>query len=901
MPDTQSVQCGGNGCFIVQVQDDGNTVVSGIPHLALLKASAPLPPSDDLLALFDPWRACVPLAGRGDALTSLRSWLDREGKPISIRVLTGRGGTGKTRLALELCRELEGKNWQAGFVSTEEADRFFGQQNLGGWGWQRPVLAVFDYAMARTEQLGKWLKELCRNPGDAGRPLRILLLEREASLEQGWLSRLASEGDTRTRVQPLFDLPDPVQPLHPLHLEADRRAVLARGLELFGCAKTLPEPGVDPDFDGQLAGWQWAGDPLYLLLAACVAAEKGLRAALSLNREDAALYVAERELERIGKLAGDDQDARALLRHTAALATLRQGLERDGLRDVLKEEEQALDRKPRRSAARMAELLQEARPGPGGGVKAIEPDLIGEAVVLKGLGAGDADDARKAVVRAFGKALEAVVRSLVKLVQDFGETRGEPLEWLEAVSVKDALTVDELVQVVDAMPKSSVRLAAFAAEQTERLVERLRKESSDESSDDYALARLAATVGNLSIRLGNLGQHKDALAHALEAVDIYRKLTRRNPYAYRPDLANALNNLGIRFSSLGRHEDALALAQEAVDTYSAIATRHPGAYQHGLARSLNSLGVKLGYLGQYEEALNAARKAVDIFNTLAMRSPEAYRPELAQSLDNLGSTLGDLGRHEEALSPAGEATNIRRELATRNPDAYLPDLANSLNNLGVRFGMLGRHEEALDLDRQTVEILRTLVARNPKAYLHALAQTLNNLGGRLGELGRHEESFDVAREAVDIRRELAASNHDAHLSDLAQSLYNLSGSLGKLGQHKKAINPGQEAVDIYRELAACNPDAYLPDLAGSLNNLGVRHNALGRPEEALAFTQEAAGIYRVQAQRLPRVFKPLLAISLRNLARTLRALGREDEAQAALDEADRLTGENDGQASAQPE
>jgi len=50
--------------------------------------------------------------------------------PILVRVLTGGGGSGKTRLAVELCEKAVSDDWNAGFVTRQELRRFHGAQNL---------------------------------------------------------------------------------------------------------------------------------------------------------------------------------------------------------------------------------------------------------------------------------------------------------------------------------------------------------------------------------------------------------------------------------------------------------------------------------------------------------------------------------------------------------------------------------------------------------------------------------------------------------------------------------------------------------------------------------------------------------------------------------------------------
>ena len=57
----------------------------------------------------------IPLFGRDEMLQSLETWANSRSasSPISIRVIVGGGGSGKTRLAMDLCDRLSDAGWRA--------------------------------------------------------------------------------------------------------------------------------------------------------------------------------------------------------------------------------------------------------------------------------------------------------------------------------------------------------------------------------------------------------------------------------------------------------------------------------------------------------------------------------------------------------------------------------------------------------------------------------------------------------------------------------------------------------------------------------------------------------------------------------------------------------------------
>jgi hypothetical protein len=219
--------------IVVQAIGSGNNVSVDprIPHLRLtqFEARTKRASADGLdAALLSAYRTdVVPFVGRDGELADLQRWIDSD-RVISVRVLTGAGGRGKTRLALELVRKATEEGWQAGFVEHHELDRFRAQQNVAEWAWDKPTLIVVDYAATRVDQLRDWIGELVNASIESGQPrFRMLLLERQARPASGWLASVFGHGhDDRSRAaSSLLDPPQPVE----LAAIDDRKA--ARSLE----------------------------------------------------------------------------------------------------------------------------------------------------------------------------------------------------------------------------------------------------------------------------------------------------------------------------------------------------------------------------------------------------------------------------------------------------------------------------------------------------------------------------------------------------------------------------------------------------------------------------------------------------------------------------------------------
>jgi hypothetical protein len=126
----------------------------------------------------------VPFHGRGAEESELHTWCT-EGPSLRVRLYTGPGGMGKTRLAFEIAKALRKDGWRAGFLeqgrSPEEAWKAISRP--GG-----RVLAIVDYAETRRELLVPLLRRLYAT--DVG-PIRLILLAR-AALD--WWEQLKTEG-----------------------------------------------------------------------------------------------------------------------------------------------------------------------------------------------------------------------------------------------------------------------------------------------------------------------------------------------------------------------------------------------------------------------------------------------------------------------------------------------------------------------------------------------------------------------------------------------------------------------------------------------------------------------------------------------------------------------------------
>ncbi len=890
-------------------------------------------------------RRIVEFIGRPE-LGQLRDWCDGERQP-QVLLLTGAGGTGKTRLALELARGQQAHGWTCRVVRDGGEAEVVAAARAVTAG---PVLLIIDYAESR---LG--LPGLLRAAAgdDAGR-LKILLIARSKG---EWWEQLEAGTDASARALAisaaelaLLTAPAPGD----LVQAAVGSFAGALGVPVPQQIEVVVPPGPVPILVMHAAALLAVLDcqdqhPAGLVR---VVANRDVLDDL-LAREKAFWLGAARAVQMTGPDGIDSVTAAQAVAVACLFTVTDEGQAQHvlgrvpGLADVSGGRRRKIAHWLRQLYPPDMPDLPAAAPGWWG---SLQPDLLAERHVAGQLSADHDlaagclhdlgnDQARKALTilaracahdrraaAVLASALQADLEALgVPAVEAAVQTGGPLGQILAGVLSETIAPLELLIAIEQAIPNPTLVLAAADALVTEQIVsslpdgtspaERARwadvlsvrlsqagrtEEALSPAERAAAIYRelaaadpvryrpeLAAALANLGVRFNRLGQPADAAAAAAEAATIRRELAQDDPGRYLPDLAISLSNLATDYSELGRRADALTTAQEAAGISRQLAQGDPGRYQPDLAATLVNLATMYSKLGHADQARSYAQEAAAMFFVLARAYPDRFLPDLAIALTDLGALLADLGSPADALAPCGQAAALYTQLAQINPDRYQLELANTLTNLGTLLSELGHYAEALTRSETAADILRDLAARQPGAR-PSLASALSNLGIALAAQGRDADALTPAQEASSIYRDLAATSPDRYRPELATSLANLGIRLASLARHREALTTSKEAATIYRELAAQYPGLYRSELAASLGDLALRYSALGQATAALPVSQEAVRINRDLTDTDPRRYQPQLANSLTFHGSVLAQLGRTTAAAAAAGEAVRL-------------
>ena len=756
----------------IRAQQDNS---SELPTLAraekvLAPGYLPLPDDSTPLQMIRTRYGVVPFCSRSE-YRELREWAvgtarSSGRKPdVSVAVLTGAGGVGKTRMAAQLCHDLEVLGWYTGFASAKSAMKIDELTYLAELTTE--LLVVVDYAEeSRQEQVATLLRAL------RGRrsPTRIVLTAR--GIDSWWedfREELESDGTQlgQVLVKELEPRPDPVL--------LYRQAV--RGFSKVINGVNPPEVAI-PGHAGETA--------LDIVLRAWLAVvddggmqdpqserslERGARSAEASNpNARGSLYdrVLRLEFNR-WRTFPELQDISIIhLRRIAATLSL---LVPDvgQVDDVLSRLLEWRDEHLRRS--RVAELLSTTllRSAGDGGIS-LRPDPVAEHLVLSVFG-HDPDQ------------VDAVLP-------------GDPLE-VPGISEPDA-------------SEATVTRAVMLGQQAQNLSQVITRAASQDQESATALAQRVLKVrpqlwsSALEVVLAQGGP----FAHALE------QLIESGAELPCEEIENSI--------PLG-HSTLRGVALAAMQRMGDPSERNPAK------RATYLLGVanRLSEVGRSGEALEVAQEAVGLYRDLVEASPAAYTPDLAGSLNNLAGFLSGAGRSGEALEAAQEAVRLRRELVEASPAAYTPDLAGSLNNLANILLGVGRSGEALEAAQEAVGLYRELVEASPAAYTPDLAASLNNLANILKEKGQYEEALNVFTEGFDrfsspaLRSQLLLARAEWRDDDQEEDLKEAAREADRRDDPALFLGPTRRMVVQALADAGCD-DADLPVWATATIDEAVR-------------------------------------------------------------------------------
>lgn len=630
--------------------------------------------------------------GRQAELDQLLNWCDGT-QGATVCVVTGGGGTGKTRLVRELSERLREKKWYTGVLGDVDIPAAARSFQLGV-----PTLAVIDYVEARPGNAAALAASMDKAAHTASAPHRLILIAR--SLGEWWSSLLETADDRASRMfARAMHLPLAPALLERSAWEEERR----RAAEAFAARLGVASPTGLARSAVRLS----LGDGSWELLEAHAMALADVLDSMGGKDDDdtgaeepfllSRVLHHERRYWRNTAAALDlPSPHRDRLHAVAATATLFPTALPDQAHAVLSavrtfhgQDTDTLDR--------YRQWWQDSHPGPGE-LNPLAPHLLGELHVAESahlataaVAAADDDQflrALQTLARAAGhhdsvqQHLAGVVggwpRRALPVACEVAARIEDPRPLLEVMtdvvsSLEDAET---LAIVISALPTRTEALKDFAVLALER---GLQAHTAAHADVDASVT--AYLHGQLSIRLGDVGDYAAALDHNKAAEQVYRVLATERPDPFGFHLAIVLANGSVHLRRLDRTGEALIAVDEALGLLGSIPTGRSAMVAAYEAAALALKATHEAGVGDHAAAADTGGRAVAALRD-GSQLPEAFgqRANLAFALHNQAVSLARIG-DDTAAAVAAEGRAILGALAQEQPDAFLRPLIVSAGPL----------------------------------------------------------------------------------------------------------------------------------------------------------------------------------------------------------------------------
>jgi predicted ATPase/DNA-binding SARP family transcriptional activator len=300
----------------------------------------------------------------------------------------------------------------------------------------------------------------------------------------------------------------------------------------------------------------------------------------------------------------------------------------------------------------------------------------------------------------------------------------------------------------------------------------------DEVAEGPSAALVARLMAQEARFLARQARYEEAVERGQEAAMLSRPTRDRYAEA-RACLAwgRALHQQGTRRQAARAPlQRALTLTQLLLDTQD---PNHLDRTVFRLrAESHRALAALLWKESEYPEARAHLRQADQIDRQIGDMLGAGW------TNNSWGLVLESMDHHDMAIAHYREALRLFRKAHDRRGESF------ALGNLGYIHSRLGRYEQAHEYYRRDLRICREMGDRRGRAW------TLDNLSLLACREGRHAAARQYAQQALTITQEIKNSTREAHVwTQMGRALMGL-------GRLIEAIDAYDRAVTLQRELGS---------------------------------------------------------------------------------------------------
>ncbi len=330
------------------------------------------------------------------------------------------------------------------------------------------------------------------------------------------------------------------------------------------------------------------------------------------------------------------------------------------------------------------------------------------------------------------------------------------------------------------------------------------------------------------------GEYGPAIARLEDALFL------SGPDPVGPEAARALNQLGSVYWRMSDYPRALATFQRALTANQAAGR------ESAVAQDLGNLGLVYKDMGDFPRAQTQLQAALTIVEG------SGHREYIARYSQNLGLVQWQMGRLEEALGSYQKALQIARELDHRR------GISMCLGSIGLVLRAWGRFDEALAMFSEALGLARELGDRSQVAIY------TGNIGNVHMVLGAFDQALQYQEAALALDQELG------NLEGMARHLGNMGDVYKDRGDFSAALACFDRSLSLFRQVGA----RYY--LCWVLVSRAETLLAAGRPTEAAPLNAEGGQIAREVGRRDTDFLSRVIA------GRLLEARGERSAALAAL-------------------
>ncbi|MBQ8010000.1 MAG: ATP-binding protein, partial [Oscillospiraceae bacterium] len=684
--------------------------------------------------------------GRKTELTQLHAFL-LDARPVVVWTITGQGGCGKSRLALQFakeCRSEMGVVWLDNTTLNQwkHIRNFEVDDSIPN----RMVLFVCDYASEKLPELDGLIGQLRQMDGK----FRILLLERA----QNWQNTLRQSSQYRQAGDCLYQ----DESLHLSDFQLDEEAC-RRIIADFAAAyydRTLTDAEADAIIE-QTQNLTVNGTKrqkeircLFMLLMtdAYCNSDSG-----AMNHWDADALV--KEYIKRTKIMALKKYSEDIVHHAyrlLALATAAGGLDLEDANhpQLISEQIETLNDLLNWDRSELEQLLSMITDSASGGsvIKPLYPDIVGEYLFCS-----------EYLNYNHPKAIAAWHEHLSKCEYTDIFLARTTADWIESgLKVIDKLehSAPELFDTMKILADAMQEINSHADAQ--RVKEHMRSTLSVE--DIHGMTAYAAALERM-LELSKAEQREQVFAEMQELYPLTL------PVLSDEQAPPLLNRLGGICQAMGKYTLAMRYLQEALE----IAEGSDTVNELETARLCNNIALIYMDMGKLEQALEYSLKTLAVTEKLL----GTEHPSTATTYNNIATIYWNTGKLEQALEYSLKALAVTEKiLGTEHPDT-----ATTYNNIAMIYMNMGKLEQALEYSLKALA-----VAENVLGTEHPNTATIyNNIAMIYQDMGKLEQALEYSLKALAVRERLLGTEHPS----TAASYNNITTTYYSMGDYKQAL------------------------------------------------------------------------------------------------------------------